>query len=136
MPAQSVKEAPVDSSEHLARRFSDLVHERDRTGLAALLHPQVIFTVQTIPGEFAGRADVLERFYNTVFAWTLYDAFATDYTQLADGTVCATGRLRWMSNGDLHEASAIWKLTFRDGKLFRLSNIPIVDSTEQGGSQT
>jgi hypothetical protein len=70
----------------------------------------------------------MQRFYDTVFDWTLYEAFAIDYQQVDDDTVRATGRLRWMSNGHLHDVGAVWKLTFRDGQLFRLSSSTLADS--------
>lgn len=118
----------MNSSEQLARRFFDLVRERDKAGIAALLHPHVTLSAQTIVDNFVGREDVMQRFYDTVFAWTLYDAFASEYQQLADDTVRAAGRLRWMSNGHLHDIGAVWKLTFRDGQLFRLSSSTLADT--------
>jgi hypothetical protein len=118
----------VNSPEHLAQRFFDLVRERDRAGIAALLHPQITLSAQTIADDFVGREDVMQRFYDTVFAWTLYDAFADRIEHLDDDTVRATGRLRWMSNGHLHDVGAVWKLTFRDGQLFRLSSSTLADS--------
>lgn len=115
----------MDSPEHLAQRFFALVQDRDRAGIAALLHPQVTFSVQAVAEDFDGREDVMERFYDTVFAWTLYDAFPTDFEQLTDGTVRVTGRLRWMNNGHLRDVPAVWTLAFQDGHLFQLTSTTV-----------
>ena len=124
----SVKERPVDSPERLAERFFAVVQDRDRAAIAALLHPQVSFAAKTIASDFEGREDVLKRFYDTVFAWTLYDAFATDFEQLSNDTVRVRGRLRWMNNGHLRDVAAIWTLTFEGGQLSRLSSETITEN--------
>ena len=118
----------MNSPERLAERFFAVVHDRDRTAIAALLHPEVSFAAKTIAGDFEGREDVLERFYDKVFAWTLYDAFATDFDRLSDDSVRVRGRLRWMNNGDLHDVAAIWTLTFQDGKLSSLTSETIAQN--------
>jgi hypothetical protein len=111
----------VNSSERLARRFFELVHDRERDAIEALLHPQITFSAHTIVRDFAGREDVMRGFYDTVFAWTLYDAFASHFEQLDDDTVRVTGRLRWMNNGELHDIASSWTLTFQDGQLRRFT---------------
>ena len=118
----------MNSPERLAERFFAVVQDRDRTAIAALLHPEVSFAAKTIAGDFEGREDVLERFYDTVFAWTLYDPFATDFDRLSNDSVRVRGRLRWMNNGDLHDVAAIWTLTFQDGKLSSLTSETIAQN--------
>ena len=112
------------STEDLARRFFSLVEARDRRGLAELLHPEVHFTPFTPSVDYHGRSEVMDHFYDTVFAWTVYEAFATQFSLEADGTVLAEGRLRWMSNGHLSDVNARWVLHFKDGLLYRLSATP------------
>jgi ketosteroid isomerase-like protein len=105
----------------LARRFFALVENRDRRGLEELLHPDVAFVPLTLPGGYRGAREVVDRFYGTVFSWTVYEAFANRFVPTADDTVRADGRVRWMSNGELRDVNATWTLRFDGGKLVSLT---------------
>jgi hypothetical protein len=110
------------SPEQLARRFFNLVEDRNQAALARFLHPDVSFSALTVPGDFTGRDDVMSRFYGTVFAWPLYDVYANNFRRVSDDIVTARGRLRWMNDGQLRDAPAAWTLRFKDGQLYRLSS--------------
>lgn len=112
----------MESTENLARLFFTLVAERNRAELAELLHADVVFEPLTIPGVHQGRDNVMNDFYETVYSWPLYDPYATTFEQQEENTVLARGRLRWMSNGQLHDSHAVWTLSFRNGQLYRLQS--------------
>jgi ketosteroid isomerase-like protein len=109
------------STEDLARRFFSLVESRDQRGLAELLHPDVDFVPLTVSDAYRGRTDVIDRFYGTVFSWTVYEASASRFVPMSEDTVHAEGRLRWMSNGDLRDVNASWTLQFVGGRLVKLA---------------
>jgi len=112
----------VESPETLARLFFSLVESRNRREIAALLHADVIFEPLTMPGVHEGRSNVMNDFYETVYSWPLYEVYATTFEPQDENTVLAHGRLRWMSNGQLRDSSAVWRMTFRDGHLYRLAS--------------
>ena len=112
----------MERPETLARLFFTLVADRNRVDLAALLHPDVVFQPLSIPGVHEGRDNVMNSFYETVYSWPLYDVYATTFEHHDENTVLTRGRLRWMSNGQLHDSHAVWTITFQDGYLYRLTS--------------
>ena len=112
----------MESSEVLAKRFFALVEARDHRDLAEFLHPQVVFSALTLPGVYTGRNDVMTRFYGTVYGWPLYDVYANVFEELPGHRVRASGRLRWMTDGQLRDVAAVWTLSFQEGRLFRLTS--------------
>ena len=106
----------------LARRLFALLEAKDFSGLEAFLHPDVVFAPAMFPGRlYEGHNDVLQGFYEMVFSLPAYRPEASTFSDLAPAGVLVAGRIHFVDErGSLHDKSAFWVLTFRDGRLLSL----------------
>lgn len=111
-----------DAASLLARRFFEMLETKDLTGLDAFLHPEVVFAPMMFPGRlYEGHDEVLRGFYEIVFSLPAYRPEASTFTELACDAVLVAGRVHFVDErGSLHDKSAFWILTFRDGQLLSL----------------
>ena len=112
----------TDSASSLARRFFALLEAQDHAGLDGFLHPDVVFAPAMFPGRrYEGHDDVLRGFYEIVFSLPAYRPEASTFNELAADAVLVSGRIHFVDEkGSLHDKSAFWILTFRDGQLLSL----------------
>jgi ketosteroid isomerase-like protein len=107
---------------HQVRSFFAMLERKDRDGLAALLHEDVVFAAQIVDGAvLRGRDNVLALFYDDVFSWPIYEAEALRVEPLSSTFALVTGRVRYMKQlGGLADVPVIWLLGMADGQLAHL----------------
>ena len=110
------------TASELARTFFGLLARRDRRGLDAFLHPDVIFAPMMFPGRvYRGHDEVLRTFYELVFALPEYRPEAARFTDISPMLALVEGRVHFVDDrGSLHDKSAYWVLAFEDGQLVSL----------------
>jgi hypothetical protein len=106
----------------LARRFFEILAEKDDEALSTFVHLDVVFAPAMFPGRvYSGREEVLRGFYEIVFSLPAYRPEASKFTELETDTVLAEGRIHFVDGrGSLHDKSAFWILTFADERLLSL----------------
>jgi ketosteroid isomerase-like protein len=106
----------------LAQRFFRLLADKDYERLDPFLHEDVTFAPMMFPGRlYRGHDEVLTSFYQHVFALPEYRPEASSFTDLSPDVALVEGRVRFVDErGSIHDKSAYWAMTFKDGKLFSL----------------
>jgi ketosteroid isomerase-like protein len=112
----------ADAASALARQFFALLEAKDFSGLDAFLHQDVVFAPTMFPGRlYQGHEEVLRGFYELVFTLPAYRPEASTFTDLTPDAVLVAGRIHFIDGrGSLHDKSAFWILSFRDGQLLSL----------------
>jgi ketosteroid isomerase-like protein len=112
----------AEAASALARQFFALLEAKDFSGLDAFLHQDVVFAPTMFPGRlYQGHEEVLRGFYELVFTLPAYRPEASTFTDLTPDAVLVAGRIHFIDGrGSLHDKSAFWILSFRDGQLLSL----------------
>ncbi len=121
MKADAAKKDAADLRRQI-RHFFALLARKDRDGLRALLHPDVVFAPRIVDGTvFEGRDDVLAVFYEDVFTWPIYEPEAQGVEPVTSSFALVTGRVRYMKHeGGLADVPVVWLLGMTDGQLTHL----------------
>ena len=104
------------------RSFFTMLERKDRGGLAALLHEDVVFAARIVDGRVLhGRDNVLALFSDDVFSWPIYESEARSVEPLSSTFALVTGRVRYTKQvGGLADVPVVWLLGVTDGQLTHL----------------